>query len=157
MSIELSTLAPKKWSSNYGGNRPTLDSSNGINVGDIAIDTSTTPNLVWNCEDNTLGFPLWTKSTKLDVSLITSNSYSAKTTDVFISANCSNTNITINLPALSGLSGKVYYIKKTDSSTNIITVDANNNELIDGQLTQVINSQYDCMEVINGETEWNII
>ena len=57
---ELNTLAPMKWSASYGGVAPTIDSSSGVHVGDIAIDTSTTPNLQWKCTVNTVGSPVWT-------------------------------------------------------------------------------------------------
>jgi len=56
---ELNTLAPKKWVQNFGGVAPTLDSSNTVSNGDIAIDTSTTPNAYWRCLANTLGSPTW--------------------------------------------------------------------------------------------------
>jgi hypothetical protein len=57
---ELSTIAPKKWSANYGGVAPTVDSSNGILVGDFAIDTSTSPFTVWLCKNNAVGASVWT-------------------------------------------------------------------------------------------------
>ena len=59
---ELNTLAPMKWSANFNGTTPTLDSSNNVNVGDFAIDTSTTPNLQWQCLKNTLGSPMWVQT-----------------------------------------------------------------------------------------------
>lgn len=59
MTIELNTLSPKKWVASYSGITPTIDSSNGVRVGDFAIDTSTTPNRVWKCEKSTIGSPVW--------------------------------------------------------------------------------------------------
>ena len=60
MTVELKTLTNKKYSGNYAGLPPTLDSSSGILVGDLAYDTSITPYIEWKCEINTLGAPLWT-------------------------------------------------------------------------------------------------
>ena len=56
---ELKTLAPKKWVASFGGIAPTLDSSNDIHVGDIAVDNSITPNILWTCSNNALGAPVW--------------------------------------------------------------------------------------------------
>lgn len=56
---ELNTLASKKWAQNFGGVAPTLDISNTVHNGDIAIDTSTSPNKYWRCLDNALGSPIW--------------------------------------------------------------------------------------------------
>jgi hypothetical protein len=59
MSKELNTLAPKKYSGNYAGATPTLDTTDGILVGDYAIDTSTTPYTIWQCTSNTEGSPTY--------------------------------------------------------------------------------------------------
>jgi len=56
---ELNTLAPMKWDVSLSGAMPTLDSSDLVNVGDIAIDTSMTPNSIWKCLSNTAGNPSW--------------------------------------------------------------------------------------------------
>ena len=56
---ELNTLSPKKWIAIFNGVAPTLDSSTDVHVGDIAIDNSVTPNMVWLCLDATIGAPHW--------------------------------------------------------------------------------------------------
>jgi hypothetical protein len=53
-TVELNTLSPKKWVDNFSGLAPTLDSSGGVRNGDFAIDSSTTPNKIWVCINNTL-------------------------------------------------------------------------------------------------------
>lgn len=50
---ELNTIGVKKWLANLGGATPTLDSGAGVMVGDRVVDTSTTPDRVWVCKDNT--------------------------------------------------------------------------------------------------------
>jgi hypothetical protein len=62
MSKELNTLAPKKYLANYAGTTPTLDSTDGILIGDYAIDSSTTPYTVWQCLDNAEGAPVYIKA-----------------------------------------------------------------------------------------------
>jgi len=75
MSKQLNTLAPKKWVDNFEGAAPALDYSDGIRVGDFAIDIGGTGSsssssgsageggagLLWRCYDNTEGAPVWEK------------------------------------------------------------------------------------------------
>lgn len=64
---------------------------------------------------------------------------------------------TVTLPAISGISGRQYTIKKIDSSTNAITIDGNASETIDGTTTKVIALQYDSITIICDSTGWYII
>jgi hypothetical protein len=65
--VELNTIAARKWEQDFSGATPTLDTTDGVAVGDIAVDTSTTPDKVWKCYDNTNGSPIWrASSTSVD-------------------------------------------------------------------------------------------
>ena len=57
MTVELNTLAPKKWTANYSGSAPTIDITDGVLVGDFAIDTSNSA--IWQCTDNTDTAAVW--------------------------------------------------------------------------------------------------
>ena len=57
MSIELNTLAPKKWVANYAGIKPIIDTTDGVRVGDYAIDTSN--DAIWKCLDDTDTTAVW--------------------------------------------------------------------------------------------------
>jgi hypothetical protein len=59
MTKELNTLSTKKWENDYSGVTPTIDVTDGILVGDVAVDTSTSPYYLWRCLDNTDGAPVW--------------------------------------------------------------------------------------------------
>ena len=63
--------------------------------------------------------------------------YTLTATNKVIRADATSGNLTLNLPASSGLGGTVYTIKRIDalSSTNTVTIDANSTETIDGLLT----------------------
>ena len=65
--------------------------------------------------------------------------------------------VTITLPSAASYSGRVYYVKKIDSSVNAVTIDAVGSETIDNQLTAVISSQYTCLTLFSDSTEWWII
>lgn len=64
---------------------------------------------------------------------------------------------TITLPAAASNSGKVYYIKKTNSSENEITIDGNGGETIDGATTVVLYVQYDAIRILCDGSNWHII
>lgn len=64
---------------------------------------------------------------------------------------------TITLPAAASNTGKVYYIKKTNSSANTITIDGNGAETIDGAATASITTQYDVIRIICDGSAWHII
>ena len=57
--VELNTLALKTWTGNYGGVAPTIDITDGVLIGDFALDTSN--NETWQCYSNTDGSPKWVK------------------------------------------------------------------------------------------------
>jgi len=60
---QLNTLSPKKWVANYSGAEPTIDTTDGVSVGDYAYDSSTTPYLQWKCTVNTDSAPVWIETT----------------------------------------------------------------------------------------------
>ena len=67
----------------------------------------------------------------------------------------SSSNVTVTLPTAVGLNGKQFHIKNIDA-TNIVTVDGNGSETIDGALTHNLNL-YSSINIISNGTEWLII
>lgn len=74
-----------------------------------------------------------------------------------ILVDASGANRTITLPAASGCSGRVYRIKKTDSSGNTVLIDGNSSETIDGQLQWPLSNQYEGVVIISDGSNWHII
>lgn len=66
-------------------------------------------------------------------------------------------NKVVNLPAASTSTNFVIDIKKTDSSSNTVTIDGNASETIDGELTKILSSQYESITVICDGSNWFII
>jgi hypothetical protein len=61
--------------------------------------------------------------------------------------------ITVTLPtAVSNAAS--FIIKKTDSSTNKVTIDAYSTETIDGGTTYILNDQYNYVEIVSNGTNW---
>jgi hypothetical protein len=61
---------------------------------------------------------------------------------------------TLTLPTAVGISGRVYTIKKTDSSANALTVDGATTETIDGVLTRKVAFQNDTLVIVSDGTNW---
>jgi len=66
---------------------------------------------------------------------------------------------TVTLPATSGLEGRVLWFKdeKGEAGTNTLTLSCSNAEAMDGQTTQVINTNYGSLTVICDGSNWFII
>jgi hypothetical protein len=64
---------------------------------------------------------------------------------------------TANLPTAVGNGGKIFRFKKTDSSTNAVTVDGSGTETIDGATTFVLNAQYESVTVLSDGTNWLVV
>ena len=67
----------------------------------------------------------------------------------------SSSNITITLPQATINTNRQYKIKNIN--TGVVTIDANESETIDGQLTTTINNKYDAITLICDGTQWFII
>lgn len=87
-----------------------------------------------------------------------STTYTATPSDNNILADASSAAFTITLPPVSGLTGKLYTIKKTDSDfTKAVTIDGNGAETIDGATTTTLNTVGETIELICDGTGWQIL
>ena len=86
-----------------------------------------------------------------------SSGYTATATDYAIMCDASGGGFTITLPAVASHTGRVYHIKKIDSSGNLVTVDGNSSETIDDATTATLASQYDAITIQSDGDEWFIL
>jgi hypothetical protein len=86
-----------------------------------------------------------------------SSAYTILGSDFAVMCNATGGGFTVTLPPASILAGQQYFIKKIDSSSNVVTVDGNGAETIDDATTVLLPMQYDCIHVICDGTEWWII
>ena len=85
-----------------------------------------------------------------------STTYNAAAGDVVI-ADASSGGFTVNLPpAASNINARID-IKKIDSTSNLVTIDADGSETIDGQLTTSLNTQWASITVVCNGSAWFII
>ena len=74
-----------------------------------------------------------------------------------VQASDASGSFTITLPAAASNSGRMYYIKKTNSSSNTITIDGNGAETIDGATTLVLYVQYDAVRIVCNGSSWYVV
>lgn len=91
------------------------------------------------------------------VSAAKSANYTATSSDSVLLCDATSASFTITLPAAASSSGKTFTIKKTDSSANTVTIDANASETIDGALTQIIAAQYNSVSILCDGSQWWIL
>ena len=82
--------------------------------------------------------------------------YTATTSDDVITA-ATASGWTLTLPALSGITGKRFILKKTSSDSNVWTIDGNGSETIDGSTTTTIDTENETLEIVAGASDWHVI
>jgi len=75
--------------------------------------------------------------------------------DDYILVDASSAAVTYTLPR--AVAGVELDIKKIDSTANLLTIDGNGSETIDGATTATLSSQYDSVTVASDGTAWHIV
>ena len=95
-----------------------------------------------------------TKATRVD----TNGSFTLTNANVVCLANAATGAIVYTLPTAAVNQGHRFYIKKTDSSANTITINRAGADTIDGATSQVIRVQYQCLMLVSdGTAAWFIL
>jgi hypothetical protein len=80
--------------------------------------------------------------------------YTVLTGDCFLAANCTSNPIIFTLPVASSNTGRIFYFKKIDASSNAMSIVGNGSDTIDGS-SLTTNVQYEEFSLIsNGSTGW---
>ena len=77
--------------------------------------------------------------------------------DDVIVVDASAFNVTVNLPSAITYKGKQLTIKKSDSSSNVVTIDPNGSEMIDGSFTRNMVVGSEVLTIISNGAAWIII
>lgn len=103
------------------------------------------------------GLPSWgTINGAFTTGTQTSN-YTITSTDTVVFADATSSNVTITLPAASGMSGYRFYIKRIDSSAHTVTVSRSGSDTIDGGASFTLDLQYTAIGVISNGSNWFIL
>ncbi len=105
----------------------------------------------------TSGLPAWQNAMNLATTTKTT-SYTVTSSDAAIFADASSGNVTITLPAASGLNGYSFYIKRLDNVTaNTVTIARSGSDTIDGVTSLTIGAQNDVRCVLSDGTKWYVL
>lgn len=80
--------------------------------------------------------------------------YSLLSTDEVVSMDASGGARSFFLPAVSGLQGKSYMLRKADSSSNIVSIVPDGSETINGSASYPLYNQFESVEVICDSVGW---
>jgi hypothetical protein len=143
-------------------NPMTLNSSGRLDQ-DVYIDQSTKfvlaassagdppTSSVWTIDNGVSTEQLWSTTTKTSNYTVTESDR-----DKLILVDASGGAVTITLlAAATAGNGFRVVIKKTDSSANVVTVDGNLSETIDGSTTSALSAQYDSDNLICDGSNWH--
>lgn len=86
-----------------------------------------------------------------------SDAYDILTTDCIVLVDASGGAKTITLPQASTVTGRIFTVKKIDSSANSVTLDGFSTETIDGSTTKTLATQYKSFTVTSTGSVWYII
>ena len=87
--------------------------------------------------NSTPGSGLHVNSSFATAITVKSQDYTLTADDHTVLVNCSGGNVTITLPTAVGCAGRLYVIKRVDSSGNSVNIDANGSEQIEGSTSLV--------------------
>ena len=88
---------------------------------------------------------------------ITTTTYTVTSTDTVVFADATSNNVTITLPAASGLTGYRFYIKRIDSSGHTVTIARTIPDTIDGMTSFTLDLQYTAIGVVSNGSNWYIL
>jgi hypothetical protein len=80
--------------------------------------------------------------------------YTAQTSDDVILCSTTGGSWTLSLYTAVGNNGRQLVIKKTTSDTNVLTVDPDGTETIDGDTTRLLQGQYSSLSLFSDGTNW---
>ncbi|MGE0763248.1 MAG: hypothetical protein AB7N80_08220 [Bdellovibrionales bacterium] len=136
---------------------PSLNDKNAIDPvtqGDIVFETNTNRFYGWNGST-------WTDMTGGSVSNFNIDTLSGSTTlttseDILL-GDAASASITLTLATAVGSAGKVFEVKKIDSSSNTVIVDGASTETIDGAANVVLAGQNDVIRIISDGANWRVL
>lgn len=155
------TLAPARGGTGTG---TAFTTGSLVFSGSSGVYAQDNTNLFFDNTNDRLGIGTATPNSRLQVSGSAAFANTSITTTTTLDAthyavyaNATSGAITVNLPALSGVIGRVYIIKKSDASGNAVTIDGNSTETIDGSATLALGAQYDYVTIQAITGGWMII
>lgn len=103
------------------------------------------------------GVPSWGADSQTFATTTQTTNYTVGSSDTVVFANATSGNVTITIPAASGLAGYRFYIKRVDGSGNTVTVQRSGSDTIDGMTSFTLDQQYTAFAVVSNGSNWFIL
>jgi len=103
------------------------------------------------------GLPAWGDGSSGFSTATKTSNYTVTSSDTVIFADATAGNVTVTLPAASGLSGYRFYVKRIDGSVNSCSVARSGADTIDGQTSVSLDLQYTSLTLVSNGSAWYII
>jgi hypothetical protein len=127
--------------------------------GRLKILESSANNVVYSGNDNDMQLTVAGADSFVDgvnTKAISATDTMDNTDDVWL-VDASGAARTVNLPTAASRKFRKYTIKKTDATGNLVTIDGNSSETIDGELTHDLTTQYESVTIVSDGSNWHII
>lgn len=102
------------------------------------------------------GIPAWGNGMSFGTNTQTT-SYTVTNTDTVVFADATSANVTITLPAASGMAGYRFYIKRVDNSSHTVSIARTGTDTIDGMTSFTLDLQYTAFGVVSNGSAWYIL
>lgn len=96
----------------------------------------------------------WSKLSSESVVRVVTATGSVYAADDLVIANAASGAITLTLPSAATITGKEYVFKKTDSSSNQITIVGAGSETIDGSANRKLSARYESVRLVSDGSNW---
>jgi hypothetical protein len=83
--------------------------------------------------------------------------YTLTATDSVVTGDATSAAFTVTLPTAVGITGRIYTVKKIDSSANAVTVGTTSGQTIDGAATYVLSTRWQFVAVVSNGANWIIV
>lgn len=103
------------------------------------------------------GLPSWGTVNGTFTTSTQTSSYTVTSSDTVVFADATSGNVTITLPAASGLTGYRFYVKRIDGSANTVTVARSGSDTIDGATSHTLSLQYMAIGLVSNGSAWYIL
>lgn len=103
------------------------------------------------------GLPSWGTVNGTFTTGTQTTNYTVTSTDTVVFADATSGNVTITLPAASGVAGYRFYVKRIDGSANTVTIARSGSDTIDGMTSFTLDLQYTAFGVVSNGSAWYIL
>jgi hypothetical protein len=103
------------------------------------------------------GLPSWGTVNGTFTTGTQTTNYTVTSTDTVVFADATGGNVTITLPAASGVTGYRFYVKRIDGSANTVTIARSGSDTIDGMTSFTLDLQYTAFGVVSNGSAWYIL